>query len=44
VRDPATYLDPHRFATGIDMVILNGVPVVVDGKFIGKYAGRVLKK
>ncbi len=44
VNDPATYLDPHHFATGIDEVILNGVPVVAGGKFCGVYAGRVLKK
>jgi N-acyl-D-aspartate/D-glutamate deacylase len=44
VNDPATYLDPHRFAEGISTVIVNGVAVVEDGKFAGVYAGRVLRR
>jgi N-acyl-D-aspartate/D-glutamate deacylase len=44
VNDPATYLDPHRFAEGVDAVVLNGRPVVENGKFTGVYAGRVVRR
>jgi N-acyl-D-amino-acid deacylase len=44
VNDPATYLDPHRFAEGITTVVVNGVPVVEEGKFMGKYAGKVVRR
>jgi N-acyl-D-amino-acid deacylase len=43
VNDPATYIDPHRFAQGVSTVVVNGTPVVEDGKFMGKYAGRVVR-
>ena len=42
VNDPATFLEPHRYAEGIDEVILNGKRVVKEGKFSGELAGRVL--
>jgi len=44
VNDPATYLDPHRFAEGITTVVVNGVPVVEEGKFMGKYTGKVVRR
>ena len=44
VNDPATYLNPQRFAEGITTVVLNGIPVVQNGKFTNKYAGKVLLK
>jgi N-acyl-D-amino-acid deacylase len=49
VLDPATighagtYLDPAAPVTGIDHVLLAGVPVVEDGQFTGIRAGRVLR-
>jgi N-acyl-D-amino-acid deacylase len=43
VADTATYLKPKRFPVGIEYVILNGVPVVARGKFLGKLDGRVLR-
>ena len=44
VNDPATYLDPHHFAEGVNTVIVNGAPVVENGKFLEKYAGKVLRR
>jgi N-acyl-D-amino-acid deacylase len=44
VNDPATFLDPHRYAEGIGAVVLNGIPVVEEGRFIGTLNGRVLLK
>jgi N-acyl-D-aspartate/D-glutamate deacylase len=44
VRDLATYEDPHRFAIGVDHVIVNGVPVFVDGSLSGDKPGRVLRR
>ncbi|TSA36627.1 MAG: hypothetical protein D4R64_07120 [Porphyromonadaceae bacterium] len=44
VNDPATYLDPHRYAEGIEVVILNGQTVLENGKFLGIFAGRVVRR
>src|SRR5690606_5512665 len=32
VSDPATFKDPHRYAVGFSDVLVNGVPVIADGK------------
>lgn len=42
VRDTATYADPHRFAEGVDYVVVNGVVTAADGKLTGAGAGRFL--
>lgn len=41
--DKATYDKPHQYATGVKYVFVNGQPVVEDGKFEGKLAGKVLR-
>jgi N-acyl-D-aspartate/D-glutamate deacylase len=42
--DLATFTDPHRFAAGIDLVLVNGV-VTVDGDgHTGSRAGQVLRE
>lgn len=42
VRDEATFDDPHRFATGILHVLVNGVPVVVGGGHTGRRPGSMV--
>lgn len=43
VRDEATYDHPRRLATGIDDVLVAGVPVLADGALTGATPGRVLR-
>ena len=42
--DNATYDDPHRYATGIKHVVVNGVPVVRDGALTHATPGRALRR
>jgi N-acyl-D-amino-acid deacylase len=44
VRDMATYADPQKLAVGVSDVLVNGVAVVLDGKFTDASPGRVLRK
>jgi N-acyl-D-amino-acid deacylase len=44
VRSNATYEEPRRFPTGIEMVIVNGVPVVDAGEHTGALPGRALRR
>jgi N-acyl-D-aspartate/D-glutamate deacylase len=44
VRDVATFDDPHRYAVGIEHVLVNGKLVVDGGKSTGARAGKVLRK
>ena len=44
VRDTATYADPQKLAEGVSDVLVNGVPVLLDGKFTDASPGRVLRK
>ncbi len=43
VRDTATFDDPHQYAAGIHMVIVNGEVVVEAGEHTGALPGRVLR-
>lgn len=43
VRDHATFERPHAYAEGIVAVLVNGVPVVEDGRLTGARPGRVLR-
>jgi N-acyl-D-amino-acid deacylase len=43
VSDPATYNDPHHYALGIPHVLVNGVPVIKDGKHTGAKPGMGLR-
>jgi N-acyl-D-amino-acid deacylase len=42
VADHATYTDPHRYATGVAHVLVNGTPVLRDGEHTDARPGRVL--
>jgi N-acyl-D-amino-acid deacylase len=44
VRDAATYAEPQKLAEGVSDVLVNGVPVRLDGKFTEALPGRVLQK
>lgn len=44
LNDPATFTAPHRFADGIDLVLVNGVSTVDGGRHTGERAGTVERK
>ena len=44
IADQSTYPDPHRYATGISTVIVNGDVVIDDGNHTGALPGRVLRR
>ena len=43
VRDHATYAEPHRYATGVRDVFVNGVQVLRDGEHTDATPGRVVR-
>jgi N-acyl-D-amino-acid deacylase len=43
VRDVATYDHPNRLSEGMQYVLVNGVPVIEDGKMTGALPGKVLR-
>lgn len=43
VTDKATFENPHQYSEGIDLVLVNGLPVWEGGKFTGNLPGRVLR-
>jgi N-acyl-D-amino-acid deacylase len=43
IADHATFDDPHRFASGIVHVIVNGTLVIRDGEHTGALPGRVVR-
>jgi len=42
ITDAATYEDPHRYATGVQHVFVNGIQVLKDGEHTGAKPGRAL--
>jgi N-acyl-D-amino-acid deacylase len=44
VKDEATFTDPHKFASGIPYVIVNGVIVIDDSEHTGALPGKTLRK
>jgi N-acyl-D-amino-acid deacylase len=44
INDNATYADPHQYASGVQTVIVNGVPVLLDGEHTGAKPGRFVRK
>jgi N-acyl-D-aspartate/D-glutamate deacylase len=43
VQDTATYNDPLRYSVGVKDVLVNGKPVVLDGKITDERPGRALR-
>ena len=43
IQDHATFAKPHEYSTGVSHVIVNGVPVLLDGEHTGASPGRFVK-
>jgi dihydroorotase/N-acyl-D-amino-acid deacylase len=43
VRDRATFQEPNQLADGMEYVLVNGVPVIAQGKLTGALPGKVLR-
>jgi len=43
IRDQATYADPNQLSTGMQYVLVNGVPVIDGGKATTALPGKVLR-
>jgi N-acyl-D-amino-acid deacylase len=43
VQDKATFQQPHQYSEGYDLVLVNGVAVVENGKLTGARPGKVLR-
>jgi len=43
VRDLATFDNPNQLSVGMEYVLVNGVPVIDQGKMTGKLPGKILR-
>jgi len=43
IQDHATFAQPHQYATGVNAVIVNGIPVLLSGEHTGATPGRFIK-
>jgi dihydroorotase/N-acyl-D-amino-acid deacylase len=43
IRDVATFDNPNRLSEGMEFVLVNGTPVIENGKMTGALPGRVLR-
>jgi dihydroorotase/N-acyl-D-amino-acid deacylase len=43
ITDRATYENPNQFSVGMEYVLVNGVPVITEGKMTGALPGKVLR-
>jgi dihydroorotase/N-acyl-D-amino-acid deacylase len=43
VHDRATFDNPNQLSEGMEYVLVNGVPVIEQGKMTGALPGRVLR-
>jgi N-acyl-D-amino-acid deacylase len=43
IQDRATFTQPHQYATGMEYILVNGVPVIEKGELTGKRPGKGLR-
>jgi dihydroorotase/N-acyl-D-amino-acid deacylase len=43
IRDLATFDNPNQLSQGMDYVLVNGIPVIDQGKMTGARPGKVLR-
>ena len=43
IKDLATFAEPNQLSHGMEYVLINGVPVIEQGKMTGKLPGKVLR-
>ena len=43
IKDVATFEEPNQLSQGMEYVLVNGVPVIDQGKMTGKLSGKVLR-
>jgi N-acyl-D-amino-acid deacylase len=43
ITDKATFEEPNQLSVGMDYVMVNGVPVIAEGKMTGALPGKVLR-
>ena len=43
ITDKATFENPNQFSVGMEYVLVNGVPVIAEGKMTGALPGKVLR-
>jgi N-acyl-D-amino-acid deacylase len=43
IQDRATFTQPHQYASGMEYVLVNGVPVIEKGELTGKRPGKGLR-
>ncbi len=43
LEDNATWAKPHQLAGGINALLVNGTPVILDGNLTGKRTGKILR-
>jgi N-acyl-D-amino-acid deacylase len=43
IKDLATFAEPNQLSQGMEYVLVNGVPVIDQGKMTGSFPGKVLR-